>query len=205
MGNTPGELLKSETIQPHHFGTGIVRKGETLRIVDVEGQQVADFVTIKLNDPSEYLDCIYTNWRLGRWKWNEGDAIYTNHMNPLWTITDDRLGNHYTGGGFCSRDARRLYYKDDQKGCRDTLEDAFKAEGIDPRLLQSVSCFNVFMTVDYTPEGEWVIREPITEAGDYIDLRAEMDLMWMVSVCYWPEVVNGSRHTPLRFETYAAG
>ena len=35
MGNTPGELLKSETIQPHHFGTGIVRKGETLRIVDV--------------------------------------------------------------------------------------------------------------------------------------------------------------------------
>jgi len=84
------------------------------------------------------------------------------------------------------------------------LEDAFADHGIPAHYLQSVSCFNVFMNVDYAPDGRWQIREPVTKAGDYIDLRAEMDLMWAVSVCAWPEVVNGTKPTSLRFETYAA-
>lgn len=199
-----GKLLDGRTIPAHHFVTGHLKKGQTLRIVDVEGKQVADFVSVKEGDASEYLDCIYTNWCLGRWKWGQDDVIYTNHMNPMWTITDDKIGNHYTSGGFCSRDARKLFLKDDQKGCRDTIEDGFRHEGLDPRLLQSVSCFNIFMTVDYAPNGEWVIREPLTKPGDYIDMRAEMDLTWVASVCFWPQVVNGDKPTPLRFESYDA-
>jgi uncharacterized protein YcgI (DUF1989 family) len=139
-----------------------------------------------------------------RWRWHEGDVIYTNHLNPLWTITEDHGGTHYTGGGFCSRDARIKFGVDDQKGCRDTIEDAYKSQGIDPRLLQSVSCFNIFMNVDYAPDGRWLFAEPLTKPGDYIDLRAEMDLMWFVSVCFWPKVVNGEKPTPLSFETYDA-
>jgi uncharacterized protein len=67
-----------------------------------------------------------------------------------------------------------------------------------------VSCFNVFMNVDYSPDGTWVIKEPLTEPGDHIDFRAEMDLLWAVSVCAWPETVNGEQSTPLRFELYDA-
>ena len=204
MASQLGLLLNSLTAQAHTHATGTLKKGQTLRIVDVEGKQVADFVSIKPGDPTEYLDCVYTNWLLSRWKWREGDTIFTNHMNPMWTITDDKLGNHYTGGGFCSRDARIRFVNDHQKGCRDVLEDAFADHGIEPHYLQSVSCFNVFMTVDYSLDGAWVIKEPLTKAGDYIDLRAEMDLLWAVSVCFWPAVVNGATPTPLRFETYDA-
>lgn len=204
MPKTPGNLLSSKTIQPHHHGSGILKKGQTLRIVDVEGQQVADFVSLRLNAPGEYLDCVYTNWLLNRWRWHKGDTIVTNLMNPMWTITDDTVDDHYTGGGFCSQVARKKFGIDNEKGCRDTLEDALAANGLSKANLQSVSCFNVFMNVGYEPDGAWVIREPKSKAGDFIDLRAEMDLLWLVSVCYWPEVVNGKSPTPLRFETYGA-
>jgi uncharacterized protein YcgI (DUF1989 family) len=58
------------------------------------------------------------------------------------------------------------------------------------------------MNVAYEPDGRWEIYQPKSKAGDYIDLRAEMDLFWVSSVCFWPEVVNGDKPTPLRFETY---
>jgi len=201
MASPLGSLLNSATVQPHTYATGTVRKGQTLRIVDVEGEQVADFISIKLDDPTEYLDCAYTNMLNNRWRWREGSIIFTNHMNPLWTITDDKIGVHYTGGGFCSRDARSLILKDHQKGCREILEDALADHGIEAHYLQSVSCFNVFMNLDYLPDGSWVTKDPLTKAGDYIELRAEMDLLWAVSVCIWP-FVNGAKPTPLRFETY---
>ena len=205
MASTFGPLLDSTTVAAHTGGNGTVKKGQTLRIVDVEGQQVADFVTVKHGDPSEFFDCVYTNWNLGRYKWREGDSLVSNHMNPLWTITDDKTANHYTGGGFCSRDARMLYLDNDQQpGCRDVVKSEFEKNGYDPNLLQSVSCFNIFMTVNYTASGEWELALPITKPGDYIDLRAEMDVDWMVSVCAWPEVVNGDKPTPLRFELYDA-
>ena len=139
-----------------------------------------------------------------RWKWGEGTTIFTNHMNPLWTITDDKIGVHYTGGGFCSRDARKLLLQDDQKGCRDLLEEALAGQGIEPHFLQSISCFNVFMNLDYAPDGSWITEYPLTQPGDYIDLRAEMDLLWAVSVCIWPGV-NSEEPSPLRFETYNPG
>ena len=204
MSSALGEQLDSVTVPAQQGGSGFVKKGQTLRIVDIEGQQIADFVAIKENEPTEFLDCLYTNWQLGRYLWNEGDCVYTNHMNALWTITDDKIGNHYTGGGFCSRDACKLYLNDDGPGCRDTIQAEFEKHGLDPNLLQSVSCFNVFMVVNYTADGDWTIGAPLTKAGDYIDIRAEMDLMWAVSVCAWPEVANGPEPTPMRFETYAA-
>lgn len=203
MTDTKLKLVDRITIPAHTGGTGHIKKGQTLRIIDVEGEQVADFVSVTAGNPHEYLDCVYTSWHHGRYKWHEGDSIRTNLMNDMWTITSDKTANHYTGGGFCSNAARKLYLDGDNKpGCRDVIQAEFEKNGFDPNLLQSVSCFNIFMTVNYTPEGDWVIDRPVTRAGDYIDLRAEMDLTWMVSVCAWPEVVNGDKPTPLCFETY---
>ncbi|MGH7907223.1 MAG: DUF1989 domain-containing protein, partial [Candidatus Binataceae bacterium] len=131
MAANPGKLIQGQTAPEHTYATGKMKKGQVLRIIDVEGEQVADFVSLKLDQPTEYLDCVYTNWMLGRYRWHKGDVIYTNHMNPMWTIIEDTVDDHYTGGGFCSRDARVKFVVDDQKGCRDTIQDAFAANGID--------------------------------------------------------------------------
>jgi len=197
-----GKPIQSHTAPPHTSATGKVKKGQILRITDVEGEQVADFVSIRLNDPTEYLDCLYTNFVHERYKWHKGDVIYTNHLNPIWTIIEDTVDEHYTGGSFCSRDLRTKFLQDDQKGCRDIIQDAFVANGIDPNLLQGVSCFNIFMNVIYSPDGKFEIGRPKSKKGDYIDLQAEMDLFYASSVCFWPILVNGDKPTPLRYEIY---
>lgn len=202
MTSNLGSLISSNTIPAHNGFGGTMKKGQALRIVDVEGEQVADLVAIKSGDPMEYLDCTYTNWTLGAWKWKEGDTIYTNNLNPIWTITHDSRGNHYTGGGYCSRAARRKVWNDDKPGCQETIQAVFEKHGIDPNLLQAISCWNMFMTVDYKPDGKWEVGAAQNKAGDYLDIRAEMDLFWAVSVCAWPDQTNGFKPTPLRFEVY---
>ncbi|MGH7905188.1 MAG: DUF1989 domain-containing protein [Candidatus Binataceae bacterium] len=202
-----GNLIESHTYQPGAYGSGRMKKGQVLRIIDLEGEQVADFIALKLNEPAEYLDCVYTNLVLGRWTWKKGDTLYTSEMRPMWTITEDTVQLHYTGGGFCSRALRSKYHVDDQPGCRETLHDALTANGIAPYYLQSVSCFNIFMNVLYQPDGTWKIDRPKSRAGDHIDLRAEMDLLWAVSICSEPPVlnpVNGDKPTPMRFDLYEA-
>jgi uncharacterized protein YcgI (DUF1989 family) len=202
-----GRMIEGRTYAPGSYAFGRVKKGQVLRVIDVEGEQVADFMSMKLDDQGEYLDCIYTNLALGRWRWAKGDIIYTNEFHPLWTMVDDTVGVHYTGGGYCSRALRRTYKIDDKDGCRETIQAALSANKYDPRLLQAVSVIHIFMNVFYRPDGTWGIDRPKSKAGDHVDLRAEMDLFWACSVCSEPPVlnpVNGDRPTPIRFETYEA-
>jgi len=102
-------LVKSVKVAPGTCESGIVKRGQFLRVVDVEGGQVGDFVSLKQDDPTEYLDCVYSNWANIGWRWKEGATVFTNHMNRMWVINDDKTGIHFTGGGFCSNDARRLF------------------------------------------------------------------------------------------------
>ena len=191
---------KPMIIQPGHAGIGTAGKGETLRITDVEGGQVGDLVVLSAASPEEHFNCLYTSMTLGRWKWKEGSTLVTNHMNPIMSITSDPTGVHFTGGGFCSSDVRRaLSPEDNEMGCRDCLEEALESTGIDRRYLHMVSCFNVFMNVDYSPDGAWPTNPPVTTAGDYIEFQAEMDLTWSLSVCIWP-FVNSGRPSPLRVD-----
>ena len=186
-------LTKSVIVEPGTSQSGVIKKGQFLRVTDVEGGQVGDFVSLKQGDPTEHLDCVYTNWANIGWRWKEGATVFTNRMNRMWVINDDKTGIHFTGGGFCSNDARRLFIdpNDTTKGCRDCLEESFADKGIAPHFLQSVSCLNLFMNVDYKPDGSWQSKPPVTKAGDYIELRAEMDIFWALSACALPSANSG--------------
>lgn len=200
----PGKLIEGRTYPPGAYATGHLKQGQTLRVIDLEGEQVAALIGLREGDPYEYLDCLYTNYVLGRWKWGKGDVIYTNEMNQLWTIVDDTVQVHY-GGGYCSRGMRIKYGIDSNDGCREVLQAALKVNGIDPRLLREISSFCIFMNAQYQSDGTWSVNRPKSKAGDHIDLRAEMDLLWAASVCSQPPVrrpVNGDRPTPMRFEVY---
>lgn len=199
-------LLNSVTIQPGTALTGEIAKGQKLRLVDVEGGQIGDFVALKLDDPTEHLDCTYTNWANLGWRWKEGATIFTNHMNRMWVIAKDPTGIHFTGGGFCSNDARRLLIDpdDETKGCRDCLEEAFEERSIKRHCLRAASCFNIFMNIDYLPDGSWDSKPPVSKAGDYIELRAEMDILWALSVCVIPFEINKSNPTALRVDTFSS-
>ncbi len=195
-------LVRSITIQPGTATAGEIAKGQRLRIVDIQGGQIGDFVALKHEDPAEHLDVTYTNWANLGWRWKQGATIFTSRMNRMWLIADDPTGVHFTGGGFCSNDARRLFIDPDDttKGCRDCLQDALEERQIDKQFLHAASCFNVFMNIDYLADGSWDSKPPITRPGDYIELRAEMDMIWALSVCVIPFAINRSDPTPLRVD-----
>ena len=201
MGSKLGNLIDERTLQPDTTYSAIIKKGQTLRIIDLEGRQVADFVAWRLGDPDEYQHVIYTNFAHQKWKIGVGDRLYSNHMNPMWQITEDDCENHYMGGGFCSWDLYTFVGEQPKPGCRDRLLDEIKKHDMIPQHLREASCFNIFMNVAYDPDGKWEIRDPTTAAGDHIDLRAEMDMLWAVSICndVWS---NGGKPTPMHFEFY---
>lgn len=200
----PGKLVEEVVVQPGTYGTGKVRKGQIMRIIDVEGEQVADFCSWNLDDPSEYCDMIYSNFGNGTRNLSEGHILYTKDMRPLWTIVKDTVGVHWSGGDFCSRAINEWegWEGAKQHGCRDSLEEALATHNLSPLYLSPMACFNVFMNVPYPPDGSWVIARPTSKAGDHVDLRAEMDALWAVSCCQFPGECNGDKPTPLKFELY---
>ncbi|MDJ0929250.1 MAG: urea carboxylase-associated family protein [Gammaproteobacteria bacterium] len=204
MNTSSDDMISSATVQPHHGASGLLKKGQRLRIVDLQGQQVTDFVAVAQGDPLEYQDMIYSNLENARYQWQIGDVILSSRCNTMWTITDDTRPNHYTGGGACCREALVHAFGAGEYGCRETIQREYEKHGFDPNLYQQASILNINMTVTYAPTGEWTFEEPISTAGDYLELRAEMDLVWMASVCNWPEIVNGAKPTPVRFDTLDA-
>lgn len=203
MPSTLGKLLEERTLGPGTSSSGLIRKGQTLRLIDIEGEQVADFVAWKAGDPSEYQDIVYTNFVNHSWKIGVGGRLVSNHLNTMWTITEDDCQEHYMGGGFCSRDLHVYDGFPPKDGCRDRLQREIAKYDLTPLHLREISCFNIFMHVAYDPDGTWEIRRPKSKAGDHIDLRAEMDLQWAVSICDDPWS-NGDRPTPMKVEIYDA-
>ena len=95
-----GRIIKELVIPAKEYLGLEVRRGQVLRIIDLEGQQVIDFVAFNLKDYEEKLSCVYSNYMSGRWQITKGHHIYTNRCKKMWTIVEDKVGRHFTGGGF---------------------------------------------------------------------------------------------------------
>jgi len=94
---------KSVTIQPGTAIAGEIEKGQRLRIVDVEGSQIGDFIALKTDDPAEHLDCTYTNWLNNGWRWKEGATSQMAHgtrsrLSPE-LVTTSNCGQKWTWCG----------------------------------------------------------------------------------------------------------
>ncbi len=178
--------MQGEVVDQGGTTTGTLRRGQVLRVTDVHGGQVADFCSWNLDAPEEHCDVIYSTLMAERWRLGRGDVLYSRDMNPMWTIAEDSYGTHYSGGNFCSGPLLRTFERNADpaaRGCREGLEDAIAGHGLSPLHLSAASCFNIFMHVPYREDGSMIIERTETAPGDHIDLRAEMDILWAVSVC----------------------
>jgi uncharacterized protein YcgI (DUF1989 family) len=178
------ETIQETTIPAKEYFSVVLYKGQTLRIIDVEGKQVPDLVAISAKDKEEKLSCVYSNVLNGTWQLTKGHILYSNRANPMLSITDDLVGLHYSGGGFCSKELNYVRYKDhNMRNCADNLTMAFKSHGIERRDFNFDCCFNIFMNLTFQPDGTVKLDEPLSKAGDYIDLKAEMDCIIGISNC----------------------
>jgi uncharacterized protein len=177
--------------------SGIVSKGETLRIVDIEGQQAVDFLCYDNADRSERYDSTVTARIAGRVYVKKNDVLYSNLARPLFTVTEDTVGWHDTIAGCCSAEINKLRYDIAGTGsCRQNFLDLAAKSDLDARDI--VPNINFFMYVPVDGDSRLSIQPSASKPGDFVELRAERDVLVLISNC--PQelnAANGFRPTPI--------
>jgi urea carboxylase-associated protein 1 len=200
----PGRVVDDRTLPAGADWSGIVRTGQILRIVDLEGRQAVDFLCYSAADPTERYNAADTMKYAGTIFLTTGHGLYSGLGRRLFTIVRDTCGRHDTIGGCCSAESNRLRYQvESSPNCRDNFLRALGRFGLGPKDI--VANVNFFMNVPVGPDGAMAIVDGVSKAGDYVDLRADMDVLAAVSNC--PQIYNpcnGGRPTPIRLVTYEA-
>ena len=169
-----------------------VRKGQTLRILDLEGNQAADTLFYSLEDPSERYSAMDTIREQGNVYLTAGTTLLSNRGNPLLEIVADTCGRHDTLGGACATESNTVRYALETKtmhACRDSwmLAVSRRAEfGLSKRDI--THNINFFMNVPVTPQGGLTFEDGISDAGKYVELKACMDVIVLISNC--PQLNN---------------
>jgi urea carboxylase-associated protein 1 len=180
--------------------SGVVKQGQTLRIVDVEGQQAVDTLFYAAGDFSERY-CAQSTLAVQRSAYvTTGTSIISNRGRTMLTVTADTVGDHDTSAGACSCEANTVRFGHHTRfmhACRENfIVEVFK-HGMTKRDI--VPNINFFMNVPIMPDGTLAIVDGASKPGDYVELRAEMDVLCVISNC--PQVnnpCNGFNPTPIR-------
>ncbi len=173
-----------QTIPPRSGAGFRLRRGETLTIIDPEGEQVSDLVAYNAADIEEYISSGRSIDYASRIFLTKGDILYSNRSNPMLTIVHDDVGRHDFTLTPCSREMFRIIYREENPhhGCQGNLERALAQYGVKPDRIPIA--FNVFMRVDVDGKtGEIKVLPPLSRAGDKTSFRAEMDLIIGMTAC----------------------
>ena len=176
-----------------------MRAGQQLRVIDLEGEQVADFMAFNRADKSEWLSSGRSIDYANRIYLTKGDILYSNRSRPMLTIVDDEVGRHDFLLTPCSPETFQIIYKNDapHPSCFANLATHLAPFGIAPDSIPTT--FNIFMNVEVGRKGELKILPPPSKAGDSILLRAEMDLIVGLTACS-AEMSNNYRFKPIGYE-----
>ena len=169
--------------------SGVVRKGQTLRIIDLEGNQAVDTLLYNAHDFTDRYSAVDTIGAQSNIYLTKGTRLLTQNGNLLMTITEDLCGRHDTLGGACSQESNMVRYDIDKRymhACRQTFMKYGLALGLEKRDL--VHNINFFMNVPVTPEGKLTFEDGLSAPGKYLDLLADMDSLVLISNC--PQLNN---------------
>jgi uncharacterized protein YcgI (DUF1989 family) len=177
----PERIACSHRLEARDAVAFVMYAGQVCRLLDIEGQQVADLVCFDLHDRTNKLSVNNTVLMNGSLKAAAGQHFYSTTASVLMTVGVDTCGVHDLIAGSCSEGTNRVRYGvRGTPNCRSNFERVLSPHGIP--LAEVPYSFNAFMNVPVTSEG-LSIQEPVSKAGDYIDLRAERDLLVAVSNC----------------------
>jgi len=169
-----------------------LKQGQTLRILDLEGNQAADTLFFSLADPTERYSAMDTIREQGNIYLTAGTTLVSNFGNPLLNIVADTCGRHDTLGGACAGESNTIRYALERKcmhSCRDSWMLAVSQReefGMSKRDI--THNINFFMNVPVTPEGGLTFEDGISDAGKYVELTACMDVIVLISNC--PQLNN---------------
>jgi len=186
-------------IEPRSGVAFRLQRGQLLRVIDPHGVQVADLLAYNAADVREAI----SNGRTFDYEetiaLTAGNRLWSNRSNPMLAIVEDTVGRHDFLLTPCSEATFRHFYPDQpvHRGCFGNLAQALAPYGIEPDMIPCA--FNLFMNVAVGPDGRLSVEPPVSRAGDFIVLRAEMDLIVGLTACS-AYASNGGSFKPIHYE-----
>ena len=200
LAGLPPEIVLDEVVPARAPWDHLVRAGETLRIIDLEGNQAVDFLMYSAHDDAERYSAQDTIAAQRNIFLRTGSVLMSNEGNPMAELTGTTVAYHDTIGGACSCESNTLRYghhTKSQHACVENFLAANTRRGRGKRDI--VSNINWFMNVPVEADGTLGIVDGISAPGLYLDLKARMDLIAVISNC--PQInnpCNGFNPTPVR-------
>ncbi|MFQ5874623.1 MAG: DUF1989 domain-containing protein, partial [Dehalococcoidia bacterium] len=190
-------------IAAYKGGGLIVRQGQRVKVVNLQGQQVGDLFAFVLDDPGEFLSPSSTLARLRRIYPELGKPLYSNRHNPLLLLEEDNVGVHDLLLQACDTALYESLGHANHPNCRDNLNAVLEEYDFTPtEPPHPVNLFQNTPIVDL--EGHWEPRDSPAKPGDYVMLEALKDLLVVVTACSWDQgPLNGEKPTDLMLEVYA--
>jgi hypothetical protein len=197
----------------------VVKQGQILRIVDLEGNQAADTLFYDAHEPTNRFSASDTIRHQAALYLTTGTRLMSTEGDALLTIVADTCGRHDTLGGACSRESNTMRYaleKESMHACRDSFIRG--AQEIECSCgsahvvhhdwgKRDITCnINFFMNVPVTPDGRLTFEDGVSGPGRYVELRADRDVICLISNC--PQLnnpCNGYDPTPVRLLVWRAG
>ena len=198
----PEHAIYRETVQAGDYFVRTITAGQTVRILDLEGNQAADTLFYSAADPTERYSAMDTIREQGNVYLTTGTKLMTNEGNVLLEIVADTCGRHDTLGGACATESNTVRYALEKKcmhACRNSwmLAVAENEEyGLDKGDI--THNINFFMNVPVTATGGLTFEDGISAPGKYVEMKAAMDVIVLISNC--PQLnnpCNGYNPTPI--------
>lgn len=199
-----GRIPKRATlVRPEHPTAFILREGEFLQITDVQGKQVATMVAFNLHDADERLSTAHTRAGNNSLVLINEMTLFSHRHNPMMVMLEDTCGRHDTLYPACDAQSYLTDYGiEDHPSCRDGLASVLRHHRIDYDDIPDP--VHWFMNIGLRQRGRLELREPLTERGDYVLLRATMDLIVGVAACPQDQnPVNAFRPSDIQVRIYA--
>ena len=191
--------MESATIAPRSGTAFRLMKGQTLRVVDPQGGQVADLLTFNAHDVGEVLSSGRTLDYASRIYLTVGDRLYSSRSNVMLRIVRDDVGRHDFLLTPCAEATFRILYDDPapHRGCHGNLLEALLPFGVTSDMIPIA--FNCFMNVPVDgATGTFTVEPPLSHAGDAIEFVAGMDLIVGLTACSAP-LSNGGSFKPIDY------
>jgi len=188
----PEQARYREVVPAGDYWMQVVRKGETFRIHDIEGNQAADVLFYSAEDPSERYSAMDTIRHQANLYLSVGSRLMSSEGRVMLEISADTCGRHDTLGGACATESNTVRYALEKKcmhACRDSYLLALINNpqfGMDKRDI--THNINFFMNVPVTPEGGLTFADGISAPGKYVEMVAQMDVIVLISNC--PQLNN---------------
>ena len=192
--------INSFVIEPQTAESFTLTAGQKLKIIDIEGKQVADLIAVNANNRLEILSMGVTMDQNNSLRIRKDDFLFSNHYNEMFQVVEDLVGEHDLMHPMCnSYMFSKQYEKKVHSSCEENIRKSIAKRGIE--LTHVPVPLNVFMNTAIKPDGSIVVVEPKSKPGDFLILEACMNLVVAIAACSVEESrCNGFECTSIKIE-----